>query len=468
MGKASIRRRKKDAAGVSTQSDNPASKKQTKKEEDTAKDPKQEPEEDETLWETFTGHPLIRAVVTVGIPYSLYVFSQILPLQHPTFLSKMTLGIIQLRPVVPIEEERQLLIVGSMSSGTTSMANEFQKKLGLEIVHESSNTMYNFARDGTVSWFHGVRFFDVEQKQSRMRRDNNGVDRKEHMLDGLCGDPFYNNMGFHPKMFRPSDDQCSPPMLHRKVWNECWINECRNLLNSEIGCALVDTNSRDSVQNKSSTCLSPFQTTLHQVRNPLRTIESLVVKYCLGGISGDVQPAFLKFTTSLFPEADHSFSHDSCIEIAAEYLVRYSQELIRARVEYGAIDGYFKIEESSVCDVAKMGGFLDKDAVSYLPSHEKVQSVCNQEKVNSDGKEASTNKIENKKNRINKGRVRLGFKNLHGGMYGSLRKDGDDTLEKQVRLLFREFGYDESLESDFILDPDESLEMVNKGVRLEG
>jgi len=57
---------------------------------------------------------------------------QIVPLQHPSWVSKITLGAVKLRPVVPIQQERQLLIVGSMSSGTTSMADEFQKKLGLE------------------------------------------------------------------------------------------------------------------------------------------------------------------------------------------------------------------------------------------------------------------------------------------------------------------------------------------------
>ena len=316
-----------------------------------------------------------------------------------------------------------------------------------EVGHESSNTMYDFVRDGTVSWFHGVRFFDVEQK--------------EQMVESLCSDPFYSNMGFHPKMFQPSKVQCSPPMLHKEVWNECWMRECRTLLNSEIGCSLLrDISESMSSTNQNTTCLTPFQTTLHQVRNPLRTIESLVVKYCIGGISGNVQPAFLKFTSSLFPDTSHSFSLDSCVEIAAEYLVRYSQELIRARVDDGVIDDFFRIEESSICDIAKMGGFLDGDTVSYPPTYAKVQNVCSQRDVKDDmsrkdsHEEGSSTKIENKRNRVNKGRVKLGWKNLHGGLYGSVRKTGDDTLEKQVRQLFRDLGYDENLESDYIENPE--------------
>ena len=45
-----------------------------------------------------------------------------------------------------------------MSSGTTQMAHGLTSKLGLEIGHENSETKWSFVRDGTVSWFHGIRF----------------------------------------------------------------------------------------------------------------------------------------------------------------------------------------------------------------------------------------------------------------------------------------------------------------------
>ena len=38
--------------------------------------------------------------------------------------------------------------------------------------------------------------------------------------------------------------------------------------------------------------------------------------------------------------------------------------------------------------------------------------------------------------------------------WGGVGKTGDDTLEKQVRQLFRDLGYDENLESDYIENPE--------------
>ena len=45
---------------------------------------------------------------------------------------------------------------------------------------------------------------------------------------------------------------------------------------------------------------------------------------------------------------------------------------------------------------------------------------------------------------MNKGRVRLGWNDLRGGMNGSRRKDGDLELEGRMKKLFRAFGYHDS------------------------
>lgn len=127
MGKARRRRNATTPPSSSSSSNN----KSTRQEASEVKSQKN-PDNDETLFQTFHRHPLVRAAVTVGIPYVMYMAWQLVPLQHPNWVSRITLGVVQLRPVVSIRQKRQLLIVGSMSSGTTSMADEFQRKLGLE------------------------------------------------------------------------------------------------------------------------------------------------------------------------------------------------------------------------------------------------------------------------------------------------------------------------------------------------
>ena len=63
-------------------------------------------------------HPLVKVSKYIFLPYALYLSYFYLQLQHPEYLSKATGGIIQLRPAVGISDLRQLLIVGTPSSGT--------------------------------------------------------------------------------------------------------------------------------------------------------------------------------------------------------------------------------------------------------------------------------------------------------------------------------------------------------------
>uniref|UniRef100_A0A6T7K8R2 Sulfotransferase domain-containing protein n=1 Tax=Attheya septentrionalis TaxID=420275 RepID=A0A6T7K8R2_9STRA len=359
------------------------------------------------LFETFVNHPVTIVTALVVGPYALYLLFHLLTLQHPEWLT----GIIDLRPAVSVQDQRQVLVVGTMSSGTVQVASDF-KELGLEVGHENSDTAWSFVRDGTISWFHGVRFLPPPTSNS---------------IAGVCM-AFPGNIGFHPVMYRPPQNDCS----YRQKWSNCWMRECFQIVSKEWGCAARGD------------CEINFYKTLHQVRNPMRTIESLVTKFCHGeglGVEGDVQNIFLRFSNALFPE--HNFTSDTCIEAAGEFVVEYSSAMIAAR-ERGEIDGFYKIEESSICEVAGMAGLSDPKTTVYPPNYEKVKEACDADDIY--GNDNVMTVIEQTENRINLDLVSLTWEDLKGGMHGSQRKQGDASLEKAVRKLFKEFGYDPSKE----------------------
>jgi hypothetical protein len=163
------------------------------------------------------------------------------------------------RPPLPLSAERQLLIVSPAGSGTTATARGLSA-LGLEIAHESSDTLIDLARDGTVSWAHAIRFFHVAKSM------------REAVVARLCRRARHG--AFHHIMFdggaRGGGFECatrtSPP------WDSCWERECTRVVSRELGCAL----------RAPANCTSPFRKVLLQVRHPLRTIESNVVSICEG------------------------------------------------------------------------------------------------------------------------------------------------------------------------------------------
>lgn len=56
-----------------------------------------------------------------------------------------------------VHDEKQVLIVGTMGSGTKQMSRELAR-LGLEVGHEASDSTSQLCRDGTISWVHAIRF----------------------------------------------------------------------------------------------------------------------------------------------------------------------------------------------------------------------------------------------------------------------------------------------------------------------
>jgi hypothetical protein len=372
--------------------------------------------------------PMTWITVVIMVPYTLYNLYLILFLQYPHIVSNATMNIIKLRPSIKLNETRQVLILGSMSSGTTQVSNDLHKKLGLEIGHENSETNWSFVRDGTVSWFHAIGYLprpgiDFRVFKKDHQKIQNGEAIFQSSVDQLC-QKLYPHMGFHPFAFR--DGACNL----RQSWDSCWRDECKELLNIEWGCALKhkdgpDEYSRSSSDNK--TCLTPYRKVLHQVREPLKTIASLVTKFCIDGVNGRVQPPFVAFASALFPQ--HDFSSMSCIEAAGYYVVEYNNALLKAE-----LDGIFQVEEMTPCAIAEMAGFTDEDVV-FHPSKDRVLNICK------NAHDDANKLMKSMKNRYNKNLLSLEWGDLLGGIHGSKKKTSDHDLQQRVQKLTHELGY---------------------------
>ena len=235
------------------------------------------------------------AVITlvIGGPYAAYLGYMWLHLQSGF-----------LRSPVATDSARQLLIVGTQSSGTTGTADGLQR-LGLEVSHESSDATWSFARDGTVSWLHGLRF---------LRRPSD-VEDHAASISALCA-TFRPSMGFHPAMFRVPRRGCS----YRSKWDGCWRAECIDIVAAEWGCALAEGGAR---------CETPFAASLLQVRHPLRTIESLAVKFC-PSLDNAAHPHLSAFLRAILPEAGRPAGAGSCLETMGWFWARYNAAMLDA------------------------------------------------------------------------------------------------------------------------------------------
>lgn len=360
--------------------------------------------EEESLWQTFISHPLIKVIPIVIIPYLLFQAYFVIRLQHPEYFGSL------LRPAVALTEERQFLIVGTLSSGIIQVATTLFEEFGLEVVTEASDTSWYFARDGTVSWFHGIRFLP---SRSGAPHEAMGA------MTSLCFN-YTERMGFHPSYYR-SNSKCSS----RTNWDQCWARECLYLLDGEWGCALGP---KEGEVGKS--CETPFRRTLHQVRHPLRTVESLVAKFCVGGVDGQLNPSFMKFMLPIFTSLSE---HDSCIEAATKYVLEYTLAMIDARKK-GLIAGMYQIETATPCDIVEMAGLTTPKDVVYGPNLEKITSICSQPFHKA---KYSIKPTVNKKKKV---RIALEWSDLRGGVHRSNRTD--DDLGDALKALTLELGYE--------------------------
>ena len=367
--------------------------------------------------------PIIAITLFVFIPYGLYNAYFYIFLQNPTIVSQLTLNTVQLRPPIKVNDLRQVLIVGTISSGTKQVSYDLKNKLQLEIGHENSEASWSFVRDGTVSWFHGIRYLPrpgIDYKVDHVDLKEMTKDEVFQSAVHLLCDKLRPNMGFHPFMFRQG--KCSL----RQKWNDCWKDECIDIIENEWGCQLHNQDQ--------STCLTPFQKTLHQVRHPLQTIESLVAKFCIDGVNGAVQPVFVVFATVLFPQ--HNFSNMSCIEAAGYYVYEYNTAMVNAKND-GIIHDQFLVEDVSPCGIAKLSGIMNENEAVYKSNREKVMKLCHDDNSDANQKLVST------KNRYNTGLLALEWDDLLGSKNGSVKKNGDKDLQKRIKKLSIALGYHE-------------------------
>lgn len=322
--------------------------------------------------------PLVGALIVAGV--RLYNIRRWLRLRSGWY-----------RPAMEVYEERQLLVYGLQGSGTTQMSRELWD-LGLEMEHESSNSVMSFCRDGTVSWVHGLYAFQE------------GNDPPNTQL--LCGATNPRFKVFHPVLFQGNCSQ-------GEYWNACWRKECRELMAKNYGC-----------MPRGRSCTTRFRRYLLQVRHPLRNIASNVAKYCTQtewkSISSVPKLGLLDALRAFFPQVKWK-SLKGCIHIFAKYWVEYNRRVLRY------VDSWYQVENTTPCMVAKLGGFLDEGGPAYPESVKLARERCTEANMTV-AKPSATGHI----NTINRGRLKRSYKDI---------QKLDPELYQELRTLAKTFGY---------------------------
>ena len=209
--------------------------------------------------------------------------------------------------------------------------------------------------------------------------------------------------------------------------NKCWAKECVRVFTANYGCL------------ERGDCPTPFRRYMVQVRHPLKTIASLVVKYCERATAGTLpHEDVLVMLASFYPEVAWSKFKGGCKEVFAHYWLQFYSALHPSRNKF--VDSYYRIEDTDPCTVLKMAGFMSPSSGAYGPSVEAVQRNCAEALAkksdvlmklqdNSERKEPRS-----PRNEVNKGRVRVTRKDL---------ERIDPKLLASVNKLAKEYGYDE-------------------------
>jgi len=305
------------------------------------------------------------------------------------------------------------LVMGSISSGTVQTTADLYEKLGIEVGHDVQDTSNYFTRDGTVSLFHGWRFLEPPTDETQ----------QVEALKLMCqnGTTHRNNMGFHPQAFKANQD-CNS----RDLWSSCWARACMDVLIEEWGCEL------------SQSCPTPFVSKLHQVRHPLRVVESLVVNFCQTNDNkseelplGTPHFRFLQYMQAWFPKRD--WNSMSCVEPAATYVVDYNHLLLKASKKVPI--QLYKVETTSPCQLAHISGLTDPTRIVYEPHLERLQELCSQDSLDIAMEPMTEKHIRNM------GILTLDLDDLMGGKHGSKRSSSDKSLMKEMKVLIEELGY---------------------------
>ena len=270
------------------------------------------------------------------------------------------------RASLSLAGERQLLIVGTMGSGTTATAQSLTA-LGLEIKHESSDTQVELARDGTVSWAHALRYLAVPSS------------RRASLLASFCSRARHG--AWHAMMYDGGrlggGFDCK---TLGNLWDACWARECRRVADNEIGCAL----------NNPPNCTSPFRKVLLQVRHPLRTIESNVVAFCRGhddakAAKGSVQLDTLSLLVPPPPRptaAHHGSSTHRNNSTAASGIGECARQFGWWWVAYHKwmlphAHVFYRVEDTTACEILNLGGVIhDEGAPMPVPESAVPRSVA--------------------------------------------------------------------------------------------
>jgi hypothetical protein len=338
----------------------------------------------QTAWDVIRHHPLFWALLLLGVPYLLFVMWRWVVLQHP-FISGM-------RPAVGMNDTRQVLIIGSMSCGTSSIAQALREEVGLEVGHEDSDTLWTFVRDGTVSWFHGIRFW----RHPANRSDGS-------VVSDLCRVAWRfrnskSNYGFGPTLFGTPEYNCS--FVHPR-FNHCFHHACVKALTREYGCGLATTS------KERGSCNPPFQTTLLQTREPWKIVQSLVA-------------AKPPTTLWLLLNAMGLVQSEDCVQQMILYVTGYYNTILDNKPDIS----FYPVESTTPCEVSILAGLGNVSTTVYGPNHDVVVEVCQ--------KESYKSSIETPRaNVINKGR-----RSLQDVLPYTTPK-----LENDMRALYKRLGY---------------------------
>ena len=290
-----------------------------------------------------------------------------------------SLGSIISRPA-RLNQPRTLLIVAAPGSGTGQMS-EALAGIGLQLEHESSH-----GRDGTVSWFHGMRLLDGKPDTAT-----------------LCTKPEFGT-DWHPMSLEPQHclDAC-----RTGCWNECWRRTCPVVLERQHGCHRRG----QFVHKGSGPCVPTFKTTLLQVRHPLATIASGVRGFCAGGQPNATTTKLLDRIRAVVPTIAPN-PRATCAEVLAAFWVSYNAQAVEAA------DGWFQVEVHPPCEVAAAAGF-------------HVACASNDTR----GSAAVPARQHGHQNRHNKDGFAITYSDL-------AQHYGGGALAAQVKALAKRFGYE--------------------------
>lgn len=375
----------------------------TKKEDVHANSSFSTEQQEETLWQTFTNHPLVIVAPFVLLPYLMYTCIYYIRLQNPELLSTLTFGLLSLRPAVGLYDTRQVLILGTMGAGTQQVAQALHKVLNLEISHEASNTEDFFARDGTVSNWMAIRYASKKVGEARTG-----------FLSDLClnrTDKGSANV-FYPKYYQPT--QCS----RFAAWSACHTKECLELVNAEWGCGLI---------SPEDGCRSQFVRVLHQVQHPVTTIRELMAKVCPGDAKS-VHPAFKQLASAFY---DDNHKQSSCLQVVSSYVVDYNQALLMARKQ-GFVHAMFHYEQVSACDVASLAGFMSPELAMYQPNTEKIAQKCDKSDDDANKRIVTLKSVG----------VEESAPSVRKFTWDDFREAGGSKLVDALRKLCKDLGYD--------------------------